>query len=118
MIGVILCGRIYASFEVEVPGVGITSKNAKVESAKKNSETGLNADKGKISVGIKSMDYDSLGYQILENMRADRAITAAEIADILQVEQRTIEHKIKFLREQGKVVRIGSRKRGYWQVKD
>lgn len=74
--------------------------------------------KCEISVGIKSTNYDSLEYQILENMRADKAITAAEIADILQVERRTIERKIKFLREHGKVVHMGSRKTGYWQVRD
>lgn len=102
----------------QVPSVGITSKNSRIENAEKYGETDLNIDKGDVSVGIKSTNYDSLEYQILENMKADKAITAAEIADILQVEQRTIERRIKLLRERGKVVRIGSRKTGYWQVKD
>lgn len=103
---------------LHVPSVGITSKNPKTENDEKHCETDLNVDKGDVSVSIKSTNYDSLEYQILENMRADKAITAAEIADILQVEQRTIERKIKFLREQGKLVRMGPRKTGYWQVKD
>ncbi len=67
-------------------------------------------------VGIKSASMDSLGYQIIENMRADRCITAAEISEILQVEVRTVERRIKSLRDAGLVIRMGSRKAGYWQV--
>lgn len=43
-------------------------------------------------------------------------ITASEIADILSVDARTIERKIRTLRENGRVSRVGSRKAGYWKV--
>ena len=89
-----------------------------IESGEKGLKKCEDEDKAHIPVGIKSTDFDSLGYQILENMRADKYITAAEIADILQVEQRTIERRIKQLRENGEIVRVGSRKTGYWQVND
>lgn len=68
------------------------------------------------SVGIKSTFSDSLEYQILQNMIADKYITASEIADILSVDARTIERKIRTLRENGRVSRVGSRKAGYWKV--
>lgn len=68
------------------------------------------------SVGIKSTFSDSLEYQILQNMIADKYITAVEIADILSVDARTIERKIRTLRENGRVSRVGSRKAGYWKV--
>ena len=42
-------------------------------------------------------------------------ITASEIADILSVDARTIERKIRTLRENGRVSRVGSRKAGYWK---
>ena len=100
------------------PAVGITSRKTVIESGEKGLKKCEDEDKAHIPVGIKSTDFDSLGYQILENMRADKYITAAEIADILQVEQRTIERRIKQLRENGEIVRVGSRKTGYWQVND
>ena len=100
------------------PTVGITSKKSAIENAEKGLKGCENMNETSVSVGIKSTDFDSLGYQILENMKADKYITGAEIADILQVEQRTIERRIKQLRENGEIVRIGSRKAGYWQVND
>ena len=98
--------------------VGITPKNTVKESDIKSAKIEKNKNKRHNSVGIKSTNFDSLGYQVIENMKADKYITAAEIADILQVEQRTVERKIRQLRENGEIVRVGSRKTGYWQVND
>jgi len=96
--------------------VGKNAKNAEKESAENSSTPVNNGDNVNKDVGIKSTNSDSLGYQILQNMRVDKFITAAEIADILHVELRTVERRIKSLREAGVVVRMGSRKAGYWQV--
>lgn len=96
-------------------------KNSKNSGNKNSGNSACCNEKGRLSkkiVGIKSTNSDSLGHQILENMRADKFITAAEIADILQVELRTVERKIKTLREEGRLSRVGSRKTGYWQVNE
>lgn len=98
--------------------VGKTSQTNDVEGDKNGIVKSDNDDLSSKSVGIKPRNSDSLGYQILENMRADKYITAMEIAEILQVEVRTVERKIRLLRESGSLVRVGSRKTGYWQVKD
>jgi len=98
--------------------VGKNAKNIEKESDKNSNVSVNNGDNIHKDVGIKSTNSDSLGYQILQNMRADKFITAAEIADILQVELRTVERRIKSLREAGVLVRMGSRKAGYWKVKE
>jgi len=101
---------------IEKVSVGKSSKKDACKVAEKTSDCDEKRQKKAESVGINSTSMDSLGYQILENMRADRCITAAEIGEILQVEVRTVERRIKALREAGIIVRMGSRKAGYWQV--
>lgn len=110
-----------AADKLLMPSVAIVGKDSKTNDGGNGGNSIIksnNADLSLKSVGIKSKNCDSLGYQILENIRADKYITAVEIAEILQVEVRTVERKIRFLRESGSLVRIGSRKTGYWQVKD
>ena len=50
------------------------------------------------------------------NMKANPNITARELADVLGVEQRTIERRIRVLREKGIVRRVGVDKTGHWEV--
>ena len=45
-------------------------------------------------------------------------VTTVEIADRLGVSSRTIEREIQYLRKIGRIVRIGGRKCGHWQVND
>ena len=99
-------------------GVGKKSQNSPFANCDNSDGLNDNIDNLQQNVGLNSTEIDSLGYQILANMKADKCITAAEIAEILQVEQRTVERKIKVLRESGRLSRVGSRKTGYWQVNE
>ena len=49
-------------------------------------------------------------------MKADPFVTATALADVLGVEQRTIERRIRALREKKVLKRIGEDKSGHWQV--
>ena len=96
--------------------VGKTSPKTSFENCKNDIISPANSELSQKSVGIKSTYSDSLEYQILQNVLADKYITATEIAGILAVATRTIERKIRALRESGRIVRVGSRKAGYWKV--
>jgi len=56
--------------------------------------------------------------RILEEMRDNPNITTAELHRIIGVSETAIEKNITVLKENGYVERIGSRKSGYWKVKD
>ena len=53
---------------------------------------------------------------ILEHMRANKAITVKELADILNVNEKTVKRDIEKLKGEGKVLRTGSARKGEWQV--
>ena len=67
-------------------------------------------------VGVKCGDLDACALQMIWNMKANPNITARELADVLGVEQRTIERRIRVLREKGIVRRVGVDKTGHWEV--
>lgn len=96
--------------------VGVKSKNPGLQTAGNMVADADNVEIPGNGVGVNSRIYDSLAYQIKENMSADRHITVKEIADLLQVESRTIERRIKTLREAGEIRRVGADKNGYWEV--
>ena len=54
---------------------------------------------------------------ILDNMRADPFITAAELAPLLGVTPRTVQRRIEALLKAGRIERVGSDKSGNWHVK-
>ena len=53
---------------------------------------------------------------ILENMKIDSTVTIKELAEILVVNEKTIKRDIEKLKEEGKVKRTGSARKGIWQV--
>ncbi len=55
--------------------------------------------------------------KILELIRQNSRISAKAMAEILLVSSRTIEKNIKILREQGILVRHGSPKNGFWEIR-
>jgi predicted HTH transcriptional regulator len=55
---------------------------------------------------------DTVFYLIKKNNK----ITAAEISERLNISLSTAKRKIKELKENGKVERIGSDKTGYWKI--
>ena len=72
----------------------------------------------------KTIDENSekeldLKASIINIIKADSKVLSSEIAKKLFVSQRTIERHIKELREDGHLIRHGSKTRGgYWEVKE
>ena len=53
---------------------------------------------------------------IMENMNRDATVTIKELAELLKVNEKTIKRDIEKLKEEGKVKRTGSARKGIWQV--
>ena len=56
--------------------------------------------------------------QILSEMRNNPNITTAQLMIILGCAETTVENNISFLRKNGYIERIGSKKTGWWKVKN
>lgn len=54
--------------------------------------------------------------KILEFIREEPTVTAAEMASALAISSRAVEKQIKALRENGVIVRRGANKGGYWEI--
>ena len=50
-------------------------------------------------------------------MRDNPNITTAELHNILGVSETAVENNISFLRENGYIERVGSKKAGYWNLR-
>ena len=53
---------------------------------------------------------------ILKIIARDTMVSASQIAKTMLITQRTVERYIKQLREEGKIVRHGSARGGYWEI--
>ena len=70
-------------------------------------------------VGKKVGDKKTLNsrrQKIIAEMRDNPNITTAELHSILGVSETAVENNISFLRENGYIERVGSKKAGYWKV--
>jgi len=54
---------------------------------------------------------------ILENMKKNSSITIKELATIVGVNEKTVKRDIEKLKTEGKVTRVGSARKGTWEVK-
>ena len=63
------------------------------------------------NVPLKRLD------KIVEIMSQNKDITIIELANILEVSDKTIKRDISELKEQNRLIRVGSLKSGYWEVK-
>lgn len=54
--------------------------------------------------------------QIMQEIRDNSCITTAELAKILQISETAVDNNLAFLKENLYIKRVGSRKKGYWQV--
>ena len=59
---------------------------------------------------------ESLSLQIKANLKTDPFITRQELAQILGIPLRTLSRRLKELRDVGEIRRVGSPKKGYWEV--
>ena len=75
-------------------------------------------------VGIKDGNTDSRKklnlrrQKMLSEMGDNPNITIAELALFFSISETAIENNLAFLRENGYIERIGSKKAGYWKVID
>ena len=70
-------------------------------------------------VGNKVGDKKPLNFRrqkIISEMRDNPNITTAELHNILGVSETAVEKNISFLRDNGYIERVGSKKAGYWKV--
>ncbi len=54
--------------------------------------------------------------KILEILAESPNATYTDIADQLKVSRKTVSQKIKLLKENGLILRVGSARKGYWRV--
>ena len=59
---------------------------------------------------------DTVNDTVFSLIKQNNKITANEIRARLGMSLSTVKRKIKTLKEQGKIYRIGSDKTGYWQI--
>ncbi len=55
---------------------------------------------------------------VLSEMRDNPNITIAQLSRILSISETAVENHIAFLRKNGLIARIGSKKNGYWKIND
>lgn len=68
------------------------------------------------NVGVNVGVSDGVNDQILELLRQEPRLSAKELATLLNKTTRTIERRLKTLRELGRLKRVGSDKAGHWEV--
>lgn len=83
------------------------------ESSERGSETKLNSSETDALGSERGSETKNL---IIDIIKQDPRITAAEIAMQLNMSSRGIEKQIRKLREVGKIKRTGGRFGGYWEV--
>lgn len=79
----------------------------------------FSSSKEKIIIAIGGNNGDNNGDKntILNLLKKEPAFTAKELSEQTGVSARKISRLVKELRETGKIVRIGSARKGFWQVK-
>lgn len=59
---------------------------------------------------------DNKSSNILSIIKEDPYITSTEIAQQLSISRKTVSQKIKHLKKEGLIKRIGSDRKGYWEI--
>lgn len=76
---------------------------------------GVNSKNHFADVGVVQVN-DAFELQILWNLKANPLMTISSLASVLGREQRTVERRVRKLREAGLLRRNGSDKCGAWEV--
>jgi len=79
----------------------------------KNREMHILADSVNDTVKLQ---IDTVNDTVFSLIKQDKNITANEISERLEISLSTVRRKIKVLRNNGKIERIGSDKTGYWKI--
>ncbi|MBQ8983723.1 MAG: helix-turn-helix domain-containing protein [Lachnospiraceae bacterium] len=89
-------------------GIGCSSDTFVLDDAKTPNRQDVGKDVG-LEVG--------LAVKIIELILDDSGIKMSEMAEKLEVTTRTIEREMKKLRESGRIIRVGGKRYGHWEVK-
>ena len=54
--------------------------------------------------------------RIIEEMRANPSVSAAQLSQILEISKTAVENNIAYLKEKGYIRRIGQAKGGHWEL--
>ncbi|MDE7101548.1 MAG: HTH domain-containing protein [Bacteroidales bacterium] len=75
---------------------------------------------GRIGNDTLNPENDTLNIEdkILLTLKGNPHITLSQIAEHLGVSRITIQRILSLLQQQGRVLRIGARKNGYWQISE
>ncbi len=95
----------------------ISEQELQLDNSEKNSEKNtLGSEKSsEKTIGAYGMVRES-NKSILDAIRQNANISAAEIAMSLGISSRTVEKRIRFMRENGIIRRVGPDKGGFWEV--
>ena len=85
-------------------------------SSEKNGLGSEEIDSGSEENGSNSEKPQDIFQVIIDAIRKDAKVTAAEIAMRLGVSSRAVEKRIRFLRESGVIRRVGPNKGGSWEI--
>ena len=101
----------------EIIGTGLrvyfpALKSALIDQPKTPNRQGVGKDVG-LEVGLEV----GLAGKIIDLILEDSEIKMSEMAEKLEVTTRTIERKMKKLRESGRVIRVGGKRYGHWEVR-
>ena len=85
--------------------------------SQKKADVSVNVgDFGEI-VGEKPENDRDIKRTVIKLIANNNKASAASIAKIMSVAQRTVERYIKELREEGVLIRHGSARGGYWEIR-
>ncbi|GHV28600.1 hypothetical protein AGMMS4952_12710 [Spirochaetia bacterium] len=70
-----------------------------------------------VDIAAETVADVGVKFDIISKLKVQSTLTTQELAAMLNRSQRTIERHIRELRERGVLIRVGSDKSGYWQVK-
>lgn len=77
---------------------------------------GLEKDITPKTVMISEKTSEKTSEKIMGIIRTNKTVSARQLAEILGLTQRAIEHQIALLRQKGFLKRIGPAKGGYWEI--
>ena len=108
-----LCNNQLVAREDEQPigseKIGIGSEKSSEENAGSSEEIGASSEKS-------SERPQDMFQVILDAIRKDAKVTAAEIAMHLGVSSRAVQKRFRVLRENGVIRRVGPDKGGSWEI--
>ena len=95
---------------------GKTSRKKQVGKTGDNKNRISGGINGGISGGINGGLNEELACKIIGVITDNNYITILGISEKLNIPKRTVEREMKKLRDLGRIVRQGSKKKGYWEV--